>query len=272
MKAKLDARAVSANYTAAFQRLKQLPGFNHQVVLRAEMGSILSAWAARTPAVSNDEAIQRGSRLRALRQIKLTQFGAGQNAITINAGVRKGARNGVVWIRGKNGKPHFAGVANVIAGTVALSGNRRANTPSGTAITSRAAQVSSEYPKSYKEVYGSVGIARQSVVQIAESLGIDLAQVQGGGIGMRDLARAKGAVAANQKFYQNGIGSQGGDGVAAFIQGTNTLPYNNRIGMDRVLASVMMGRAKFIEQSYQKGAFASIANTARAFPNIKFSP
>ena len=267
MNATIDASKVSASYAAAFQRFKQLPGFSQRDTLRAEAGSILKSWAGRVKVVT-EPGILRGARLRAGRNLGLTQFASQSPAVTINVGMRRRGNVGNIWLRGAQGKPVHMGVVSIESGSVAF--NRKSNgSRTWQAIISSVNAYRSEYPKTLNEVRGAQGISRQSVIQIAEALKIDLSQVQGGGLGAQGYAKAKAAIAASGKSYQNGLGYEAGDTTKYYIQLINRLPYNTKIGMDRDLAWAISGRAGFIERSYAKGTFDSLAKVAAAFPNIK---
>jgi hypothetical protein len=123
---------------------------------------------------------------------------------------------------------------------------------------------------SYKERgRRSSGIAMQSIVQIADDLGIDLLAVRGGGkLSSTRLAMARAAIASNNRAYKNGSGAVGVENKKDYLDLINNLPYGTKIGMDRRLLSIISGRAKFFEQSYKHGAFDSIRNTTRAFPQL----
>src|SRR5690606_7898240 len=109
----------------------------------------------------------------------------------------------------------------------------------------------------------SVGLSRQSVVQIADALGIDLTAVKGQGISPAGIAKARAAIASNGRSYRNGTGVQAGDPIRYHVTLINRLPYGRRTGMDRTLAFVVAGRAKHIEIAYRKGAFGSMATVRR---------
>ncbi len=271
-----DARPAVAAYRMAFGRLRELEGFDHRSIMRAEAAVILKTWAGRTP-VATEEKLRTRARLSSLRGLGLTRAENG-NTITINAGIKRGEA-GNVWFRtqgpfkrsGRTGKPW------ILMGNVDFDSGRVSPPPSPRHLKSAdwAAVVSSinaaraEYPKRLKQVMASQGLARQSVIQIADNLGIDLAQVRGGGtLSAAGIAKARAALASNGRRYANGVGYQGGDNTRCFVELINTLPYNAKIGMDRVLAGVLHGRAMYIERSYEKGAFDSIARVSRAFPEL----
>jgi hypothetical protein len=129
--------------------------------------------------------------------------------------------------------------------------------------------VQTKVPKSIAKGRASIGLSRQSVVQIADALGIDLLRVQGGGtISGAAIASARASVATTGKTYRNGTGARGGDQVRAYVDLVNRLPYGRKIGMDRTLLGVLAGQNKYFERSYAKGAFDTQKAAIRAFPNL----
>jgi hypothetical protein len=106
------------------------------------------------------------------------------------------------------------------------------------------------------------------VVQSADDLGIDLGAVKGGGISSSRLIKARAAIASNGKRFKNGSGVVQGDNTKVSIILRNNLPFGVKSGMDRTLASVIRGRAKFIETAYRKGAMDSARAAAKSFPNV----
>jgi hypothetical protein len=265
MKVAFDGRAAAQAYTRAFRRMWELPGFHPQEALRAEAGIILKAWAGRTKVADNEASVLRRARLDSSKSLGMTRFEGQSPAITITAGVR--GQVGRIWLKTRKNKPQAVGYAYAEAGSVHWEHRRFSNTD-WSAIVASVNAYRKEYPQRKKEGQRSVGLSRQSVIQIADDLGIDLTKVQGQGVSSAGIAKARAAIASNGRAYRNGTGYTGGDKNMSFVQLINRLPYGHKAGMDRTLAGVLMGRAKFIEQSYAKGAFNSINSAARAFPNL----
>ncbi len=265
-----DSRAVMFAVSTTFRRLGQLTGFSPRQVLLAEAGVILKTWAGRTKVATQAKTDTR-SRLAALRKLELT----GKHGVTINAGIKGLHSYGAVYLRTSGGKwrrTHDGGFKPVKG---MLGSGRR--TKMGDHYTEHdwllikdaIAQTRALVPSYIQAGRRSIGIARQSVVQIADSLGIDLLRVQGGGsLSAAGIAKARAAMASTGRAYRNGHGFSGGDNLRSFVQLTNTLPYGRRIGMDRTLLGVLAGRAKFFQQSYAKGAFNAQRTAVRAYPNL----
>lgn len=279
--AKLDTREVLAATSMTLRRLGELTGFSQRQVLLGFAGVVLKTWAGRTPVSTQDE-VDRRSRYRAIRGLGYTRVTA-QGDVTVNAGF-KNAPFGRVWVRVNHGQgraqkfmlakgPNF-GAPTGIATFTAL--HRKASSKSCqwlSNVTDAVADVPPAVARAQALARGSIGLSRQSVIQIADALGIDLQTVQGGGtLSAAAILKARAALASTGKFHRNGQGTQGGDGVYDYVQLINTLPYARRIGMDRTLLQVLSGQSKYFTQSYAKGAFDSQEKACRAYPNLfKFS-
>lgn len=272
MKASLDASQVAAAYTSAFRRLRALTGFDTKAVLRAEAGSILKAWAG-TVKVKTEEMIERSTRSSIGKRMGIIS-GGGSNpyGITVNTGTRKIDTRGDVWFRTRNKKFQRAG--HITSDGTFLPENMHFRNEDWSRIQQGAQQYASQLKRRLPMTFRSAGLARQSVIQIADSLGIDLLQVEGGRLSAAAIAKARAALASTGNNYQNGKGTQGGDDTKAYVELLNTLPFNTKAhttqgkGMDNALLRVIAGRAKFIEQSYKKGAFDSMGRAMKAFPNV----
>lgn len=265
MKVTLDATKVSAAYSDAFKRLRGMNGFSQKAILRAEMGSILKAWAGDTKVATADQ-IERRTRARVAYNLGMQKASDNVARVTVNNGARGGFR-GEMWHRTlKNKKWQQAG--RVLANDNFVPANIHWRTFEWNQIQ----QAGADYVKQLRirraASQKASGLARQSVVQIADQLGIDLNDVAGGGVSAAGIAKARAALASSGKFNQNGVGSQGGDETKGYVEGFTRLPYGSKIGMDRSLLGVLARRASFIQQAYKKGAFESIAREAKAFPNI----
>ncbi|NBR68891.1 MAG: hypothetical protein EBT69_01725, partial [Verrucomicrobia bacterium] len=269
MKVALDARGAAAAYSRAFQHLKTLPGFDHTTVLRAEAGSILKRWAGLAKVATEDQ-IDRRTRARLAREMGMQSAGSegAFGGVTINNGARGGFR-GEVWFRTRHGK--FQPAGRILAANdnfVPAWTHFRA--PDWTLIRSAGETYAARLGPARRAALQSVGLTRQSIVQIADALGIDLAEVKGQGLSAAGLAKARAALASNGRNYKNGFGLAGGDGVKAYVELINRLPFGTspRVGLDAKLKTVLLGRTRYLQTSYQKGALESFARAQRAFPEI----
>ena len=107
-------------------------------------------------------------------------------------------------------------------------------------------------------------------MQIADDLGIILEDVPGGGASASAIAKARAALASNGRSYINGVGTPAYVENKSFVATMkNSLPYNVKAGLDRVLVSTLAGRAKFFQQNVARGVFASQAETVKKYPWLK---
>ena len=114
----------------------------------------------------------------------------------------------------------------------------------------------------------AIGLARQSVVQSADSLGINLEQVQAGAISGSDIAKARSAVPSSGVRYQNGTGKQT-KGLGQFtIEVTNSYPYNAKMKMDVALSGVISSRVGFYERNITRGVFQNLQAVEKAYPYV----
>lgn len=282
---RIEPTRVMSRYSRAFRELARLTGFSPKQVLLAEAGSVLKTWAGRTKVATQGE-VDRRSRLHAVRSLGYTQ-GSERGDVTVNAGFRP-APYGRVWIRVREGAgrnqwilakgPNFSAPSG--RATFTLTGRQLYN-PRNRGDTDRSTSyqwmqnvdyaqknVEHKLPVSLAKGRRAIGLSRQSVVQIADDLGIDLASVPGGGVSPAGLAKARAAMASNGRSYRNGLGQVGGDASRAFVDLINRLPHARKIGMDRALLGVLAGRVKLFERAYGKGVFLSQHNIARAYPNL----
>jgi hypothetical protein len=195
---KADPAYVMQATTQTLRKMAQLTGFSQRTVLLGFAGVVLKTWAGRTKVATKEKADRR-SRLRAIRGLGYTK-GSERGDVTVNAGYRP-APFGRVWIRVRNGGGRKSWIlakgANFSAptgtATFSLAGRQLYN-PKKRGDSDRStsfqwmenvnhAQTNVEHAISQAIPRGraSIGLARQSVVQIADGLGIDLLRVQGGG-------------------------------------------------------------------------------------------
>ncbi len=251
-------------YRLAFARMRSLPGFDQKAVLRAEAGVIIKTWAGRTIPTTEEKAERRmrsGVAWRLAMQKANNPYG-----VTVNDGSRTGIR-GLAWFRTAKGK--FQNVGAVYSGGFFSANHLHYKDADWERILEGVSAYSRLMLERRPMVMRSRGLARQSVIQIADTLGIDLSAVKGGGgISGAQITQARASLASNGGSYQNGTGQEEGDTIRYHVDLINRLPYNRKIGMDATLAGVVSGRAGYIERSYQKGAFDSMKRAAAAFPEV----
>ena len=228
-------------------------------VLRAEAGSILKACAGRTK-VATAQTITTNERLRIIKDLGLN--GGNRKAdIYINAGIR--GEFGKVWrrTRGRQGfqQTHAANFKPL---------NRHFGDKAWIDLQEAVADFRIQAQKRIPLAKRSAGLARQSWVQIADSLGIALETVKGGGLSAAGLAKARAALTSQGRTVQNGFSDQEARQHGFLLRLINRLPYGPRSGLDAVLQSVLAGRAAYFQQNLARGVFADQAKLLRAYPGL----
>lgn len=242
-------------------------------VLRGEAGVILKACAGATKVADAPRADKR-SQLRFLRDLELT----GKNTflgVTVNAGVRKGAVFGRTFLRTSGGhwrRTHDSLGVGVLG--VPSSGRKKRgdhySDPEWLLVRSAADAVRNGIGAAREAGRKTIGLARQSWVQIADTLGIRLEDVRGGGtLSAAGIAKARRAIAYNGQQYQNGLGTQSQTAYTTIITLLNRYPRGEALGMDSTLRSVLFGRVRYFEKNLELGVFNSIWKTARAYPYLR---
>lgn len=262
---KLDAAEVTAAYSTVLRKMASLTGFDQRAVLKAEAGSILKTWAGRVK-VGSVERAEVNARGRVTRALNVSGYSNGyqsksEHPITVNSGKRGDV--GKVFILKKDGhgfrRTHNANFKAI---------NQHYKTAQWDSLVDVISEVQARWEVKVPQAQKSVGLTRQSVVQIADALGIDLLRVAGGGISAAGLDKAVKAMASNGQRYKNGTGISAGTDVQPYIMLINSLPYGQKIGIDRQLLSIINGRREFFNRAYAKGAFESQREAAKSFPNL----
>ena len=258
----------------AFRTIARAARVSGEEVLRGEAGIILKACAGRTKVTTVAKADQR-SALRVLNKggLDLTgSSGTQPGDITVNAGER--GPFGRVWVRSSSQR-RGTGRPFRLAGQINKSSfgfrPERYHWKKGTwiDIIEAAADVAYQMRKAIPAGRKAIGLARQSWVQIADSLGIRLEEVKGGGsLSVAGLTKARAAIASNGRTYVNGLSRQERRARAS-ITLINRYPAGRRMGMDATLRSVLIGRARYFEENFRRGVFGSIAKTAKAYPFLQ---
>ena len=275
----LNTAEITAKFSESLRTLAKLQGFSEQTVTLAEVGVVLKTCVGRTK-VTKPEATDRRSRLMALRGLKLTR--ADRGGVSVNVGPR--GIPGFVWYRtdGPHPRSQVKGGAKVtgrpwqLAGVISADGQKFTESklhfkPSAYfKIKSAVFDAQEAIKLALPRGVASVGLARQSWVQIADDAGIILEDIPGGTTSARAIQKARAAIASNGRTMINGIGSSEYIEQRNFIFTLkNRLPYNLQIGLDGVLLGVLAGRAKFFEENVKRGVFASHTETVKKYPWLK---
>jgi hypothetical protein len=225
-----------------------------------EMGLILKgtagAIAAQTPAKAELRA-----RVKALKN-----FGLTKGDVTINAGLR--GEEGRVWVRTRKKKWSLAGT---------IGHNAGAFRPENKHFTDDTWRDVEGGVSDYQSQAGiiaiakrTVGLARQSVIQMADAVGILLERVAGGnGLSARDLGQARSAVASDGKTYLNGFGTRLKTAEGFSIEVINRYPNLHAAKIDIALATAIGERTGYMQQVLRERLGKSAEQVAKAFPYLQ---
>ncbi len=269
MKIKLDTEAVGRNYAVALRRMAQLSGFDQGAVLLGEAGVILKTAAGRTKVATVKQADRRSwNAILGKRGLDVTGAGGTVHGdITVNSGAR--GTFGRMWVKTKRGKFRLAGVISE-NGQSFRPMNYHWRDGTWTDIRELAEDIAIQSRKKIPKGRAAIGLARQSWLQIADALNIDLNAVQGGGtLSAAGIAKARAAIATTGRPHQNGTGTNLNNKEKVVVTLINRLPYGQAIGLDRMLVTVIAGRTGYFNKSYANGAFDSMERAGRAFPWMK---
>ena len=261
----LNGPQVAAQLSAAIKDIARLTGFSERQVTLAGVGSILKQCAGRTK-TANPSQIDIRTRVSVLRRLGFTKMG-GAGDITINAGRRGMA--GLAWVKTDAGKYKLAGV-QAFSGDSFKPSNRHWKEKTWIDILEAQSESRRQLMNAMPMARKSAGLARQSWIQIADSLGIRLEDVPGGGTSPSALAKARNAIGSNGRYYVNGTAAeQEQAGKSYFVTLINRLPYHAKAGLDLVLAGVLAGRVGLYKRTFANGAFKSITAAAHNYPWMK---
>jgi hypothetical protein len=268
----INGPEVTAQLSAALKDIARMTGFSEKEVTKGEAGQILKTWAGRTKVAKPGETDLR-TRRRVLHKLGLTAAGQGSASIgnvTINTGSRGVA--GLLWVktngRSGTGKPFKLAGVQGFQGSPFTATNRHWTNAVWSNIQDANSRSSAALQRAMPLARASVGLARQSVIQIADMAGIKLESIPGGGISPAGIAKARKALASNGQYYQNGTAQeqQQTDAGKYFITLINSLPFHAKAGMDATLAGVIAGRTGLYRRNFQNGAYKGIQSAARNYP------
>lgn len=237
-------------------------------VVRAEVGSILKQCVGETKVATNEMLKVKGQ-LKAGQIVEVT----GGRDVTINVGRRNKGTYGRVFYRtdiGNFRRTHDEGFAPV-AGMPSKDRNKPGDHYKNykwLTIRDAILKFKAEVKKQVPLARGSLGLARQSWVQIARGLGIDLKAVPGGRASSAAITKAEAAIASDGRRYINGQGQAFITNKSYIARLTNSLPFNRAVGLDPIIRRVIRGRTQFFKQNMARGVFQDIKKTLRAYPGF----
>lgn len=235
-------------------------GESAETVTRGFAGRILKRWAGKTK-VAEKPSITLRARTRAA---VLSDASQGKvRYTTVNTG-RKGREPGIVWHRTRKGKFQVAG--QIVAESAFVPSWLHYSNSDWEMIKTTATKYAYELRRGLAAGLKAAGLSRQSVVQIADTIGIDLSKVPGQGISLAGIAKARAAIASNGNHYQNGTGKAQWISQKFIIEMINNFPLGKKAGMDVVLAGVISSEIKYYERNMAEGVFLAQSRVAKAYP------
>ena len=208
-----------------------------------EASIICKQWMAHTP-IASPSKVLLGSRSRATKQARISTLTAFN--MTANTG-RKGGTIGRIWRKNENGK--FQIVGNVNDSGSFTPENKHYKTRTWNAIDKHANEYASILPGIIKAAQNAIGLARQSILQISDSLGMNVQSSGGGGSSFsnEDLAKIRNAKASNGNFYLNGYSLKSKSNGNFALTLVNRYPKIQESRIDVALEEVVIQRIAYQE-------------------------
>lgn len=264
-----------AKLPTALRTLRRAARASSEEVLYGFAGVVLKACAGKTKVVTQAKADRR-SALYTLnkRGLDLTgSSGTQPGDITVNAGWK--GPFGRVWVRSP-AKRKGTGRPFRLAGQINKTNFNFRPTPyhwkKGTwiDIMEAAADVAYQMRKAIPAGRKAVTLARQSWVQIADSLNIRLEDVRGGGtLSAAGIAKARAALASTGIYHINGLSRKETQQRGLLLTLINRYPRGRKAGFDATLQGTLIGQVRYFQQNLERGVFNSIQKTVRAYPFLK---
>jgi hypothetical protein len=258
-----DFRLVADGFQRALGMLIEAAPVSTERVLKAEAGAILKACAGRTK-VAKASAVTTNERLRIIKDLGYN--GGNKSAdIYINAGIR--GAFGKVW-RKTRPAPGGGWIFQQTHDANFRVLNRHFGDAVWTDLREAVEDFKYEAAKRIPQARASAGLARQSWIQIADSIGIRLENVPGGNLSASGILKARAAIASNGQAYVNGMSEQEHSQRGFVLRLINRLPFGPKAGLDATLASVLAGRSAYFEQNMARGVFGDMQKLLRAYPGL----
>lgn len=236
---------------------------------RGAAGVVLRDWTSNVPLVNSaripDRARGRVNLELGISRSQNQSFSSNPYQISVNTGGRKG-RPEVVWTR--NEKTKKWQIAGTASGGSFTPANRHWTDAAWAKISAGASKFAALAPTAIARGKSAAGLARQSVIQIADSLGIALETVKGGRLGAEGIAQARAAVASNGKSYQNGVGTYHKTDTSFEIEMVDRYSRNREAKVAEALELAIATQVVQFRTNMINGVFASVAKTVKAYPYL----
>lgn len=257
------AKTEFRDFTRAVNEIQRRVGIPLRTVIRSEIGSVLKQVAGDVK-VSTQEKADVRSRNKVTRGLGYSGgFGSrADHPITVNSG-RRGP-SGRVFLLKKDGsgfrRTHEQGFSPL---------NQHYKDVQWADLRDAVADVKAGWRNAIPAGRRAIGLARQSVIQMADAIGIRLETVKGKGASPAAIAKARAAIASDGTPYQNGTGSEVSQGAKYLATLIDSLPYGRKIGIDSAIARRINGRVAFFNENVKRGVFEDIDKTLRAYPGFR---
>ncbi len=252
-----------AKFGQAGRAISAAVGVGFEMWAMGEAAVVCKQWAGHIP-----EAMPDAARLRSRGRAR-NKAGVGsldKFSVTANTG-RFGGQIGLLWFRTRRGKFIKAGE---VSDSGAVSQPRRRFTESDwTKVVSAQSAFSALLPKAIEAGQRAIGLARQSVLQIADSLGLNLETAAGGG--GADFSRARAARASDGREYINGFGYKFGQGDKFTVTLVDIYPYIQEAGIDQALELVVAQRMAYHEVNLALALKKDLRAVEQAYPYLQIT-
>ncbi len=244
-----------AKFSQAGRAISDAMQRSFEVFAMGEAQIICRQWVAHIPETTEPRALLR-SRSRSTIKAMVNNLKA--YSTTVNTG-RKGGAIGRVWFKTKWGKFQEAGF-------VTDDGNFQQKhwhfaDDDWARISTGAGMHANFLPGMIAAGKAAIGLARQSVVQIADSLGLKL---DGDGV-----ERAREARPSNGEFYVNGYGVKESQGDQFSVELVNQYPRIVESKIDIAAEEVLSNRMAFVAINLEFALKKDLAKIAKAFPYMQ---
>jgi len=240
---------------------------------RGASGVILKDWTANI-SVADPKRIDDRARGRTNKDLGITRtqnpsFGSNPYQVSINTGGRKGKPE-VVWTRNpKTKKWLFVGMVN---GGTFTPAHKHWKDATWALMSAGASKFASIAPEMIKRGHSAAGLARQSVIQIADVLGIALESVRGGaGLSSDAIGKARAAVASDGKTYQNGTASYTKTATSFQIEMVDRYSRNKEAKVAEALDIALALQTVAFKRNAEQKVFESVEKTVKAYPYLSMT-
>lgn len=251
-------------FTQAGKAIADTMGQTFEVWAMGEASIICKQWMAHIP-IANPQSVLLGTRSRSTKEAQvrsLAKFG-----ITANTG-RKGGKVGRIWYRTKGKKFQIAG--DVTDDGQFVPANMHFKDGAWSRISTGAQGYARILPGMIKAGKEAIGLARNSVLQIMESLGVTAESVNtgGGDISSADLAAVRSAKPSSGALYLNGYAVKESSGNKFSVTLINRYPRIRESRIDVALDEVLAQRLAYQQSNLSLQVEGDMRKLAQAYPYL----